>query len=179
MGIWSDDSKIYENDGHHCLRVDITDELRKNPTLFREVAPDANIEDYLLKSATSGNYEGRPLHYFIIFIYQQGNCYWLNLRSCRWGPLLHVCARRPPSTWTEIFPSMCLQSHLQTTPQTPLKSYQKFHNLRTTFLNTPFSTHPWNIFRVGIWIFLLIWSSCKIQHLLLWEWVNCSERNNS
>ena len=62
MGIWSDDSKIYEKDGHHPLRVDITEEIRRNQNLFQEVAPDENIEDYLLKSATSGNYEGRALH---------------------------------------------------------------------------------------------------------------------
>ena len=33
----------------------------------------------------------------------------------------------------------CLQSHLQTSPPTLQKSYQKFRNPRTTFENTPLS----------------------------------------
>ena len=45
----------------------------------------------------------------------------------------------PPSTWAEVFCLRCLQSHLQTSPPTPQKSYQKFLNPRTTFQNTPFS----------------------------------------
>ena len=40
---------------------------------------------------------------------------------------------RPPSTLAEIFRHPCLQSHLQTSPPTPQKSYQKFQNPRTTF----------------------------------------------
>ena len=37
----------------------------------------------------------------------------------------------------EIFRHTCLQSHLQTSPPTPQKSYPKFRNPRTTFENTP------------------------------------------
>ena len=43
----------------------------------------------------------------------------------------------PPSTWAEISRHMCLQSHLQTSPPTPQKSYPKFRNPRTTFENNP------------------------------------------
>ena len=43
----------------------------------------------------------------------------------------------PPSAWAEIFRRTCLQSHLQTSPQTPQKSYPKFRNPRTAFENTP------------------------------------------
>ena len=39
----------------------------------------------------------------------------------------------PPSTLAEIFRHTCLQSHLQTSPPTPQKSYLKFRNPRTTF----------------------------------------------
>jgi hypothetical protein len=45
----------------------------------------------------------------------------------------------PPSTLAEIFRRTCLQSHLQTSPPTPQKSYPKFPNPRTTFENTPLS----------------------------------------
>ena len=37
----------------------------------------------------------------------------------------------PPSAWAEIFRRTCLQSHLQTSPPTPQKSYLKFRNPRT------------------------------------------------
>ena len=39
-----------------------------------------------------------------------------------------------PSEWEEMFRCMCLQSHLQTSPRTPKKSYLKFRNPRTTLL---------------------------------------------
>ena len=39
----------------------------------------------------------------------------------------------PPSTQAEIFRHTCLQSHLQTSPPTPRKTYLKFRNPRTTF----------------------------------------------
>ena len=39
----------------------------------------------------------------------------------------------PPFTTAEIFRLTCLQSHLQTSPPTPQKSYPKFWNPRTTF----------------------------------------------
>ena len=38
-----------------------------------------------------------------------------------------------PSTRAEIFRRTCLQSHLQISPPTPQKSYQKFRNPRTNF----------------------------------------------
>jgi hypothetical protein len=47
----------------------------------------------------------------------------------------------PPLEWVEIFRRMCLQSHLQTSPPTPQKSYPKFRNPRTTFENT--SSYFW------------------------------------
>lgn len=68
MGIWSDDSNEYHSGAHHTLRVDIMEEIKKNQNLLREVAPDENIEDYLLKCATSGNYEGRTLQ-CLSFVY--------------------------------------------------------------------------------------------------------------
>ena len=43
----------------------------------------------------------------------------------------------PPLTRAEIFRRTCLQSHLQTPPPTPPKSYPKFWNPWTTFQNTP------------------------------------------
>ena len=43
---------------------------------------------------------------------------WVNFHSCRWGSLLPVCARLTPSTRAEN----CLQSNIQTSPPTPLKS---------------------------------------------------------
>ena len=43
----------------------------------------------------------------------------------------------PPSAWAEIFWCTCLQSHLQTSPPTPQKSYLKFQNPWTTFDNSP------------------------------------------
>ena len=39
----------------------------------------------------------------------------------------------PPSTLAKILWHTCLQSHLQTSPPTPQKSYPKFRNPRTTF----------------------------------------------
>ena len=39
----------------------------------------------------------------------------------------------PPSKWAEIFRRTCLQSHLQTSPPTPQKSYPKFQKPRTNF----------------------------------------------
>ena len=47
----------------------------------------------------------------------------------------------PPSTRAEIFRRTCLQSHFQTSPPTPQKSYSKIRNPMTTFENTPFF-HP-------------------------------------
>ena len=44
---------------------------------------------------------------------------------------------RPPSTPAEFFRRTCLQSHLQTSPSTPQKSYPKFRNPRKTFLKKP------------------------------------------
>jgi hypothetical protein len=54
------------------------------------------------------------------------------------GVLAPVSAQRdtplsPPSTSAEIFRRTCLQSHLQTSPPTPQKSYPKFRNPRTNF----------------------------------------------
>ena len=63
-------------------------------------------------------------------------------RSCRWGSSIPGLRTRdpplsPPSTLAEIFRRMCLQSHLQTSPPVPQKSYLKFQNPTTTFWNTP------------------------------------------
>ena len=44
---------------------------------------------------------------------------------------------QPPSSPAEICWRRCLQSHFQTSLATPLKSYPKFQNSRTTFENTP------------------------------------------
>ena len=52
----------------------------------------------------------------------------LALRSATRDPPLG-----PPSTLAEIFRYTSLQSHLQTSPPTPQKSYPKFRNPRTTF----------------------------------------------
>ena len=46
------------------------------------------------------------------------------------GPRFRVCARWPS---TPIFRRTCLQSHFQTSPPTPQKSYPKFRKHRTTF----------------------------------------------
>ena len=83
------------------------------------------------------------------------------------GPLV------PPSTQAEIFWLTCLQSHLQTPPPTPLKSDPKFRNPWTTFRNTPLSAQklpsaggrgsPRICFEVGILLFLLVRSPCKIS----------------
>ena len=68
---------------------------------------------------------------------------------------------RPPSTWAEIFRCMCLQSHLQTSPPTPQKSYPKFRNPRTTFeifqnkIWGP-TLVPWGRFLCFLFIFLKI-----------------------
>ena len=45
----------------------------------------------------------------------------------------------PPSTWAEIFRRTCLQSHLQTSPPTPQKSYPKFRNTRQLLKLPPLS----------------------------------------
>jgi hypothetical protein len=78
----------------------------------------------------------------------------------------------PPSTGGEIFWRTCLQSHLETSPPTPHKSYLKFRYPRTTFENTPL-VHPkaYAKFRnpydkpffdfIGILIFLLLRSLYK------------------
>ena len=63
------------------------------------------------------------------------------------------------------------KGHLQTSPPTPQKSYPKFRNPRTTFENTPLTPHiydsggggPRIIFLVGILLFLLVRSPCKIS----------------
>ena len=60
----------------------------------------------------------------------------------RWGSSLPGLRTRdpplgPPWTPAEICWRTCLQSHLQTSPPTYLKSYLKFRNPRTTFENTP------------------------------------------
>ena len=47
------------------------------------------------------------------------------------GALVPGSALGPPSTLAEIFRHICLQSHLQTSPQTPQMSYLKFRNPRT------------------------------------------------
>jgi hypothetical protein len=47
----------------------------------------------------------------------------------------------PPSTSDELFCCTCLQNHLQTSSQTPQKSYAKFWNFRTTFENPPLCPH--------------------------------------
>ena len=65
-----------------------------------------------------------------------------NFRSRRWGSSLPGLRTRDPplspqSMWAEIFRRTCLQSHLQTSPPTPQKSYPKFRNPRKTFANTP------------------------------------------
>ena len=56
-----------------------------------------------------------------------------NFRSRRWGSSLPGLRTRDPplsplSTWAKIFRHLCLQSHLQTSPQTHQKSYPKFQN---------------------------------------------------
>ena len=61
-----------------------------------------------------------------------------NFRSRRWGSSIPGLRMQdppldPPSTWAKQFRRTCLQSHLQTSPPTPQKSYPKFRNPRTTF----------------------------------------------
>jgi hypothetical protein len=78
----------------------------------------------------------------------------------------------PPSTRAEIFRRTCLQSQLSTPPLAPLKSYLKFGNPWTTFQNIPISAQksqsaggrggPQIFFLIGILIFLLLRSPCKI-----------------
>jgi hypothetical protein len=58
-----------------------------------------------------------------------------NIRSCRWGDERMV--KRAQTVSEEIFRRTSLQSHLQTPPPTPSKSYPKFWNHWTTFQNTP------------------------------------------
>ena len=64
-------------------------------------------------------------------------CLFKLFRSRRWGPRARVCARETlrsaPIDMSGIFRRMCLQSHLQSSPPTPQKSYPKFRNPRTTF----------------------------------------------
>ena len=67
-----------------------------------------------------------------------------DFRWRRWGSSLPGLRtldppRSPPSTPAEIVRCTCLQSHLQTSPPTPQKSYLKFRNPRTTFENAPLS----------------------------------------
>ena len=64
--------------------------------------------------------------------------------SHRWGSSLPGLRTQdpplgPPLTWAEIFRCTFLQSHLQTSPPNPQKSYPKLPNTRTTFENTPLS----------------------------------------
>ena len=70
----------------------------------------------------------------------------LNFRWRRWGSLVPGLRTldpplSPSSTPAEIFQCMCLQSHLQTSPTNPQKSYLT----RTTFENT---MSPW-VFLTG------------------------------
>ena len=78
------------------------------------------------------------------------NC--INFRSRRWGSSLPGLRTldpplSPPLTWAEIFWCAFLQSHLQTSPPTPQKSYPKFRNPRTTFGNTPLCLPNYSIVR--------------------------------
>jgi hypothetical protein len=57
----------------------------------------------------------------------------LNFRSCQRGSSLTVCARltvrsSPRQHERKFCRRTCLQSHLQTSPPSPQKSYQKFRN---------------------------------------------------
>ena len=54
---------------------------------------------------------------------------------------------RPPIDTRKKFRHTCLHSHLQTSPPTPQKSYQKFRNPRTTFENTPLCPPNYSIVR--------------------------------
>ena len=67
----------------------------------------------------------------------------------------------PPSTQAEIFRRMCLQSHLQTPPPTPRSNIRSFGTLGQLFKIPPFSAQ--NFVLVGILIFLLLRSPCKIS----------------
>ena len=57
--------------------------------------------------------------------------------SAMWSSLPDLRTRDPllgpPLTLEEIFRHTCLQSHLQTSPPTPQKSYPKFRNPKKTF----------------------------------------------
>ena len=65
----------------------------------------------------------------------------------------------PPPTPAEIFPRTCLQSGLQISPLTPQKLYSKFRNPKTTFENTPLSTHNLHNARgMGVPEFLYYWN---------------------
>ena len=52
---------------------------------------------------------------------------------------------RAPIDMSGNFRRTCLQSHLQTSPPTPYKSYLKFWNPRTTFENTPLCPPKYSI----------------------------------
>ena len=114
-----------------------------------------------------------------IFIYFSNEKCLDNFHSCRWGSSLLGLRTRDsqlghPSTWAEIFPHTCLQSHLQTSPPNPQKSYPKFQNPWTTFEEKkpcpPKSVivrgrgygGP-DLFFIGILLFLLVRSPCKIS----------------
>ena len=89
----------------------------------------------------------RLLQYLKKIIKSLLKVFW-NLRSRRWGSSLTVWARLTVhSAWAEIFRPTCLQSHLQTSPPTPQKSYPKFRNPRTTFENNPLCPPKYSIVR--------------------------------
>ena len=72
---------------------------------------------------------------------------------------------QPPISTSGNFRRTCLQSHLQTSPPSPQKSYLKFQNPRTIFEN-PLPCPPTCVIArifvvVGILIILLVRSPCK------------------
>jgi hypothetical protein len=85
--------------------------------------------------------------------------------------VLKVAHARPPlshpSTLAEIFRHICLQSHPQTSPPTPQKSYPKFRNQRTTFSTTkkyPPPTPPQGARGVSEFVGGLIAFLCENKH---------------
>ena len=76
----------------------------------------------------------------------------INFRSLWWGSSLTVYARltvcsSPHQHKRKFSGTHVVQSHLQTSPPTPQKSYPKFRNPRTTFENTPLFTPKYSIVR--------------------------------
>ena len=87
-----------------------------------------------------------------------------------------------PPKYAEIFRYTWLQSHLQTSPPTPLKSYLKFGTLGQLLKIPPFSNHSAgerggpNIFwGVGMLLFLWIRSPCNISESYdnFWKYPTC------